>query len=65
MLHPGLVGDHLRAITPTDVNEDILHNKLAEVWIEVVHLERVEPTLEDVFLSLATSGVSNGHDVAG
>jgi ABC-2 type transport system ATP-binding protein len=65
VLRAGLVGDHLRAITPTDVNEDILHEKLAEVGIEAVHLERVEPTLEDVFLSLATSGESNGHDVTG
>ena len=26
-----LVGDHLLAITPTEVNEDILHDQLAEV----------------------------------
>jgi hypothetical protein len=65
VLRAGLVGDHLRAITPSDVNEDKLHDKLIEIEIEVVHLERVEPTLEDVFLSLATSRMPKGHNVAG
>lgn len=50
---------------PNKLNEDILHEKLAEVGIEVVHLERVEPTLEDVFLSLATSRMPKGHNVGG
>ena len=31
VLRAELVGDHLRAITPTEVNEDILHDQLAEV----------------------------------
>lgn len=56
VLRAGLAGDHLRAITPFDVNEDILREKLAEVGIDEVRLERVEPSLEDVFLSLAVKG---------
>jgi ABC-2 type transport system ATP-binding protein len=56
VLRAGLVGDHLRAITPFDVNEDLLRDKLAEVGIDEVRLEIVEPTLEDVFLSLAVKG---------
>ncbi|MES0362139.1 MAG: hypothetical protein ABUK20_14555 [Anaerolineales bacterium] len=60
-----MVVDHLSTITLNDVNEDILHEKLAEVGIEVVHLERADPTLEDVFHSLATSRVSKGQDDAG
>lgn len=58
VLRAGLVGDHLRAITPFDVNEDILRSKLVETGIENVHLERVEPSLEDVFLSLAVKNKS-------
>lgn len=53
VLRAGLVGDHLRAITPFDVNENLLRAKLSETGIEDVHLERVDPSLEDVFLSLA------------
>lgn len=53
VLRAGLVGDHLRAITPFDVDEDLLRTKLSETGIEEVYLERVEPSLEDVFLSLA------------
>lgn len=57
-----MVVDHLSTITLNDVNEDILHEKLAEVGIEVVHLERADPTLEDVFHSLAISGIPKGHN---
>ena len=48
VLCAGLIGDHLRVITPSDVNENILHEKRGEMRIEVAHLERVEPTLEDI-----------------
>ncbi|MFC1922383.1 hypothetical protein ACFLY4_03755 [Chloroflexota bacterium] len=50
---------------PNRLNEGILHDKLTEAGIRVVLLERAEPTLEDVFHSLATSGVSKGQDDAG
>lgn len=53
ILRAGLIGDHLRAITSFDVNEDMLRGELREVGIDNVRLERVEPSLEDVFLSLA------------
>jgi ABC-2 type transport system ATP-binding protein len=49
----GLVGDHLRAITPFDVGESELRDKLREAGIDQVRLEMGEPSLEDVFLSLA------------
>ena len=53
VLRAGLVSDHLRAITPLDVDEGILRQRLAEAGITDVRLEQVEPTLEDVFLALA------------
>jgi ABC-2 type transport system ATP-binding protein len=53
VLRAGIVGDHLRAITPIDMNEESLREKLAEVGIDEVYLEKVEPSLEVVFLSLA------------
>ena len=53
VLRAGLVGDHLRAITPLEVKVDQLLNVLAEVGIHQVHVEQAEPTLEDVFLALA------------
>jgi ABC-2 type transport system ATP-binding protein len=53
VLRVGLSGDHLRAITPLDVGEESLRKRLAEAGIGDLRLERVEPTLEDVFLSLA------------
>jgi ABC-2 type transport system ATP-binding protein len=53
VLRTGLAGDHLRAITTADVNAEALHAALAEAGIAVTALDLVEPTLEDVFLSLA------------
>jgi ABC-2 type transport system ATP-binding protein len=54
VLRAGLVSDHLRAITPGETSAQDLHDSLRQVGIEQVHLEQVEPTLEDVFLALAT-----------
>jgi len=54
VLRAGLVSDHLRAITPTDVSMEDLKGRLCEAGFSYVHLEQVEPTLEDVFLALAT-----------
>ncbi len=53
VLRAGLVSDHLRAITPLDVGEATLQAHLNDASIRNVRLERVEPTLEDVFLALA------------
>ena len=53
VLRAGLGSDHLRAITPADVTKEDLQERLCEAGFCDVHLEQVEPTLEDVFLSLA------------
>ena len=53
VLRAGLVAEHLRAITPPDVEAHTLRSNLANAGIEDVRIEPVEPTLEDVFLSLA------------
>jgi len=53
VLRAGLAGDHLRAITPSGVSARRLHAELAGIGVNKVRLERAEPTLEDVFLSLA------------
>jgi len=49
----GLAGDHLRAITPANINAEFLQARLAEKGIREVEIEQVTPTLEDVFLALA------------
>jgi hypothetical protein len=54
VLRAGLVGDYLRAITPFDAEAADLRERLAEAGIGVVDLELAEPTLEDVFLALAS-----------
>lgn len=54
VLRAGLVSDHLRAITPAEIDEVRLRANLEEIGISGVRLERVEPTLEDVFLALAS-----------
>jgi len=53
VLRAGLAGDHLRAITPLDVNAETLLARLDEAGVKGLHVEMVEPTLEDVFLALA------------
>jgi ABC-2 type transport system ATP-binding protein len=57
VLRAGLTGDHLRAITPADVNAETLYKPLHEAGIQVERIELVEPTLEDVFLALAEPNV--------
>jgi ABC-2 type transport system ATP-binding protein len=56
VLRAGLTGDHLRAITPPDAGMEVLKEQLAVAGIHDVQIERVEPTLEDVFLALAGPG---------
>jgi len=57
VLRAGLTGDHLRAITPFDIDAGALYQALFDASIQVDHLEVVEPTLEDVFLALADSNI--------
>jgi len=54
VIRAGLAGDHLRAITSHDVTANDLQSHLNEAGITNVYLERVVPTLEDVFLALAS-----------
>jgi ABC-2 type transport system ATP-binding protein len=53
VLRAGLSGDHLRALTPADVDAAALGAQLAAHGINQVQIEPAEPTLEDVFLALA------------
>ncbi len=53
VLRAGLAGDHLRAITPSEVRAETLLERLAEAGLRQARVEAVEPTLEDVFLALA------------
>jgi ABC-2 type transport system ATP-binding protein len=53
VLRAGLAGDHLRAITPKDVQAVTLLERLAEAGLHQARAQPVEPTLEDVFLALA------------
>jgi len=53
ILRVGLTGDHLRIITERGLSESQLHNVIRENGLSILSLEQGEPTLEDVFLSLA------------
>jgi len=55
VLRAGLAGDHLRAITEPGLRNVNLLNVLGSSGIDGVTIEPAEPTLEDVFLALATS----------
>ena len=50
----GLVSDHLRVITASDVSDLTLKECLLAEGLAEIRCETVEPTLEDVFLALAT-----------
>jgi ABC-2 type transport system ATP-binding protein len=54
VLRAGLAGDHIRAITPFEVEEAVLRARMAEAGVTDTQIERAEPTLEDVFLALAS-----------
>ena len=54
VIRTGLVGDHLRAITPKGVRAQDLVAAIQTATIDQVRVEQVEPTLEDVFLALAS-----------
>jgi ABC-2 type transport system ATP-binding protein len=53
ILRVGLAGDHLRVIARPDLNASRLRRALQKNGLSIQALERGEPTLEDVFLSLA------------
>jgi ABC-2 type transport system ATP-binding protein len=53
VLQAGLSGDRLRALTKDSMTAERLRNMLLDRGIIVNSVERTEPTLEDVFLSLA------------
>jgi ABC-2 type transport system ATP-binding protein len=53
VLQVGLAGDHLRMIVRRGMNEEALQLELSSAGLTGITLERSEPTLEDVFLSLA------------
>jgi len=53
VLRAGLAGDHLRAITPPEVDATTLRKALAVAGVGEIQIEQVEPSLEDVFLALA------------
>jgi ABC-2 type transport system ATP-binding protein len=56
VLRVGLVADHLRVIAARQVDEPALAGILRQAQLDPVRLARVEPSLEDVFLSLARPG---------
>ena len=53
ILRVGLAGDHLRMITERGMKEIDLRTRLTSAGLTIARLEHGEPTLEDVFLSLA------------
>jgi len=59
VLRVGLAGDHLKVITLPEklsggqTSESIIHSALEAAGITDIHVELVEPTLEDVFLALS------------
>ena len=54
IIRVGLAGDHLRMISEPGMKEKDLLLELQSAGMKEIMLERGEPTLEDVFLSLAT-----------
>jgi drug efflux transport system ATP-binding protein len=61
VLRAGLSGDHLRAITPPDVDAGTLRARLQEAGIEEAGILPVEPSLEDVFLALSVGDRDGIH----
>ena len=55
ILRVGLAGDHIRTITERGTSSDVLRGALNTRRVNVREIARGEPTLEDVFLSLARS----------
>lgn len=56
VLRVGLAGDHLRVITPADMQAETLLARLDAAGTAAARVEPVEPSLEDVFLALTIDG---------
>ncbi len=52
IMRAALAGDHLRLITQTDMHQETVTTYLTELGISDLRVESIEPTLEDIFLSL-------------
>ena len=59
VIRAGLVSDHLRVVTPADISSRDLQNLLPEHLEGMLLLNRVSPTLEDVFLTLASNSAES------
>ncbi len=55
VLRAGLAGDHLRVIVEKGLGEKLLKKSLEAAGVNLSSIQKGEPTLEDVFLSLAKS----------
>lgn len=53
VLRAGLVEDHLRAITAQEVDQQVLADHLGQVGNTEIRILETEPSLEDIFLTLA------------
>lgn len=56
VLRAGLVEDHLRAITPENIEKRELQDYLRECGYSETKVHQVDPSLEDIFLTLAMRG---------
>jgi ABC-2 type transport system ATP-binding protein len=66
VMRAGLVSDHLRAITPSDADAQMLQSHMADQGFFDVRFEQVTPTLEDVFLTLSsTAPIDNQANTPG
>jgi len=54
VLRASLVSDHLRAITPPDIDSQDIQEFLNQAGLGGIRIQQVEPSLEDVFLALST-----------
>ena len=53
VLRAGLAGDHLRAISTPGAQAGEIQKALRQENLRIIKIEKVEPSLEDIFLSLA------------
>ena len=60
VIRTGLASAHIRVITTRDVKDSDLSEQLSKAGIEGGRINTTEPTLEDVFLALASDGRKRG-----
>lgn len=63
IMRVGLSGDHLRVICNSRLNAQTLFQAAQDIGVSLVRVEQGEPTLEDVFLSLARGISTNEADL--